>query len=335
MIRSEAKRRHDYRKEARLRDLVQAEPGRAQGYSRLAAWLARSGRPGQALDVLRRGLAVADRPADLDHLMGLMLCSAGTWESGVRHLERAVAREPARFAFVRDLALARAAAGRTAASVETLRDAVRLAGPQGRRLVWLLRLAERAVRESGGRPARRPPPPSREEAAVEQIVAREPEVAGALIPRKGAPGTLRREVLRAARRALAGLLAERPAHADLYFSLGLVAEELGEVDRAIDAAEKAIALNPTYVEACLLAVRMYRKSGRAERAEDRCRAAADLRPDWADVHVSLGRILHEQGRPDEAAVAYRRALDLGADSDEARRGVEAVASAGRPEGGGA
>jgi len=335
MHRSEAKRRHDYRKEARLRDLVQAEPGRAQGHSRLAAWLARSGRVGQAQDVLRRGLAAADRPADLDHLLGLMLCSAGAWESGVRHLERAAAREPARFTFVRDLALAQAAAGRTAASVETLRDAVRLAGAQGRRLVWLLRLAERAVMESGGRPARRPPAPSREEAAIEQIVTRDPEVAGALIPRKGAPGTPRREVLRAARRALAGLLAERPTHADLYFGLGRVAEELGELDRAIEAAEKAIALNPRYVEACLLAVRLYRKSGRADRAEDRCRAAADLRPNWADVHLSLGGILNEQGRPDEAAVAYRRALDLGADSDEARRGVEAVAAAVRSQGGGA
>ena len=333
MHRSEAKRRHDYHKEARLRDLVAAEPGRASAYSRLAAWLVRSGRSEQARDVLRRGLVAVDRPADLEHLLGLILFSGGAWEPGLRHLERAAGLEPARFTFVRDLALAQSAAGRTAAAVETLRTAVRLAGREGRRLVWLLRLAERAVRESGGRPVRRPPMPSREEAAVERMVARDPEVAAALIPRKGAPGTPRREILRAARRALARLLAERPGQADLYFGLGLVAEALGEVDRAIEAAEQAIALNPSYVEACLLAVRVYRKAGRAERAEDRARAAANLRPGWADVHLSLGNILGEQGRAQEAAVAYRRALDLGADSDEARRGVEAVAVGGRTEGG--
>jgi len=335
MRRTEAQRRHDYRKEARLRDLVQAEPGRPSAYARLAAWLVRSGRTDQACDVLRRGLAVVDRPADLEHLLGLILCRAGAWEPGLRHLEHAVALEPTRFAFVRDVALARAAAGRTAASIETLRTAVRLAGREGRRLVWLLRLAERAVRDSGGRLARRPPAPSREEAVIEQMVARDPEVAGALLPRKGAPGTPRREVLRAARRALARLLAERPGHADLYFGLGLVAEELGELDRAIEAAEQAIAINPSYVEACLLAVRLYRKAGRPERAEDRARAVADLRPDWADVHLSLGGILDEQGRAAEAAIAYRRALDLGADSDEARRRVETVAAGGRTEGGGA
>jgi len=326
MTASDAERRHDYREEARLRETVRAEPHRAETHARLAAWLVRAGRAAQAREALHRGLASADRPARLSHLLGLLFCGAGAHEAGLRHLEGAVRQEPGRFAYARDLALARGAAGRIASSVEALQEAVRLAGEEGEGLAWLLLLGERARREAGGRPERRPPMPSRVSTAVEQIVARDPEVAEALIPRKGAPGSARREALRGARRALAHLVAQRPSHADLYFGLSLVAEELGEVNRAIHAAEKALAINQGYVEACLLAVRLYEKSGRAEEAEARCRQAADLRPEWPDVHVRLGRLLRDQGRPTEAADAYRRALELGADSEEARAAVAAVAA---------
>jgi len=330
---SDAKRQHDYREEARLRGLVRAEPHRAETYCRLAAWLVRAGRSAQAREALHQGLASADRPARLHHLLGLLLCGAGGYEAGLRHLERAVRGSPGRFAYMRDLALARGAAGRIASSVEALREAVRLAGSQGQGLEWLVRLGERARSEAGGRPVRRPPQPSRRSAAIERIVARDPEVAEALITRKGAPGSTRRDTLRAARRALTRLAAGRPSHADLYFGLSVVAEELGEVNRAIEAAEKALAINAGYVEACLLAVRLYEKSGRADRAEARCRQAADLRPEWPDVHVRLGHLLRDQGRPAEAADAYRRALELGVDCDEARRAVAAVAAAGSPQGG--
>jgi len=329
----DGKRHHDYEEEARLRRRVRDEPHRPQSHGRLAAWLVRAGRPAQAREALREGLAAADRPARLAHLLGLLLCGAGDYETGLRHLERAARQEPTSFAYARDLALARGAAGRVASSLEALREAVRLAGSDGEALEWLVRLGERTRRETGARPGRRPPKPSRRTAAVEQIVARDPEVAEALIPRKGAPGAARRETLRAARRALSRLAAERPGHADLYFGLSVVAEELGEVNRAIEAAEKALSLNDHYVEACLLAVRLYEKAGRTERAESRCRRAADLRPEWPDVHVRLGRLLRDQGRSDEAAHAYRRALELGVDSDEARHAVAAVAERGAAEGG--
>jgi len=330
MTAHQARRQHDYREESRLREQVRAEPQRADAHAHLAAWLVRRGRWVQAREVLRQGLASAARPARLYHLLGLLLCGAGGFEAGLRHLEGAVRRAPERFEYVRDLALARGAAGRIASSLEALREAVRLAGGQGEKLTWLLRLGERAQRDAGGRHQRQPPQPSRRAAAIERIVARDPGVAEALISRKGAPGSTRRETLRAARRALSALAAQRPSHADLYFGLSLVAEELGEVNRAVEAAEKALAINKGYVEACLLAVRLYEKSGRADRAEARCRQAVDLRPEWPDVHVRLGRLLRDQGRPAEAADAYRRALDLGVDSEEARTAVAAVA---HPQGG--
>ena len=328
-----AKKPHDYREEGRLRNAISANAARPEGYGRLAAWLARAGRLAQAREALQDGLAHAGRPARLHHLLGLIVSGAGDWESGIRHLERAVVLENDRFEYVRDLAFARGAAGRTASSVAALGDAIRLAGADGQALTWLLRLGQRAMAEGGGRAARRPPTKSPHVAAVEKLVAREPEVVEALIPRKGVPGPAGRETLRAARRALVRLADEHVGYADLYFGLSVVNEELGELNRAIASVEKALGINPNYVEACLLAVRLYEKAGNAQRAEERCRHAAELRPEWADVHVRLGTLLRTNGRLDEAGEAYRRALDLGADGDEVRAYADAGAEAGPTQGG--
>ena len=324
---------HDYREEGRQRDAIAEAPSRPEGYSRLAAWLARAGRFAQAREALQDGLARAERPARLHHLLGLILAGAGDYESGLRHLERAVALEGNRFEYVRDLAFACGAAGRTAASAEALGKAIRLAGPRGQSLTWLLRLGQRAMSEAGTRPSRRPPVEVPEVAAVERLVARDPALVEDLIPRKGTPGQARRETLRAARRALVRLSEAHTEYADLYFGLSVVNEELGELNRAIDAAEKALAINPDYAEACLLAVRLYEKSGNPERAEARCRHAADLRPNWPDVHVRLGGLLRAQGRMDEAGEAYRRALDLGADGEDVRAYAAAATGSAVSEGG--
>ncbi len=325
-------RRHDYEKEAELRARVRSEPTLSRVHTELAAWLSRAGRLAQAREVLQAGLAVAERAAEIHHLLGLIFCGGGDYDSGLRHLARAVEKRPARFVFLRDLALAQGAAGRTASSVESLRQAVSLGSEGALRLGWLLHVGERVLADWGGRAERRPPQPSQRAAVVERIVSRNPEAAEALIPRKGAPGSKERETLRAARRALMRLAGQNPSHADLHFGLSLVAEQLGETDRAVEAAEKALTLNPHYVEACLLAVRLYEKSGEPSRAEQRCRQASRLRPRWADVHVRLGRILHEQGRAREAAEAYHQALRIDGGCDEARQSVATLEAALAEEG---
>jgi tetratricopeptide (TPR) repeat protein len=168
---------------------------------------------------------------------------------------------------------------------------------------------------------------------VESLVAREPEMAEALIAGREASDPRKREVLRAARQALRRLIARNPAYPDLYFGMSLVAEQLGEIDRAIEAAEKALALNPRYVEACLLAVRLYEKRGEPARAAQRCLTVTELEPQWLDAHLRLGHLLREQGRVRDAAEAYRRALEVKADCEEARHGLERLEAALAAEGG--
>jgi len=328
-------RRHDYEKEAALRNRAGAEPIQPQAHTELGAWLARAGRLSQAREALRTGLGRAGGSARIHHLLGLILAGAGDYASAMRHLERAAEQEPTRYDFLRDLALVQGAAGRTASSVESLHQAIGLGGEAAADLEWLRRLGEKALAESGARAERRPPQPPRHAALVERIVARDPEVAEALVSHPAKTGTDERETLRAARRALVRLAAQHPSYPDLHFGLSLIAEQLGEIDRAIEAAEKALAINPRYVEACLLAARLYQKSGKPAAAEAHCRRAAELRPQWIDTHLRLGHLLGEQGRTGEAAEAYRKALQINAQCEEARRGLETLAAAPAAGGGGA
>ena len=328
-------RRHDYDKEATLRARVQSEPGRPEVYSGLGAWLLRAGRLAQAREVLQAGLAQASRTARIHHLLGLIFAGAGDHDAGERHLARAVDQEPGRFEFLRDLGLVQGAAGRVTSSVETLRQAVGVGGDAAAGLAWLVRLGERAMAEMGAKPERRPPPRPRRAAVVERIVARDPAVAEVLAIRRTEFSPEERENLRAARRALARLAAQHPGYADVHFGLSLVAEQLGEMDRAIEAAEKALAINPRYAEACLLAVRLYQRGGRPDRAVEHCKQVTELRPGWLDAHLRLGGLMRDQGRAGEAAEAYRRALAVNGRCEEAKRGLEAAMAEAEAGGGSA
>jgi len=337
-------KRHDYSAEEILRDRIRMEPACDEGYLRLAAFLSREGFFVQARDVLREGLARAERTAPLEHMLGLVLAMAGQAERAERYLAKAAEQEPGNSQYLRDLALAQGMAGKTAVAAGSLRQAVALAGlhapvegdGQGGKateLDGLMRLADRALAEQGIRAERRPPKFSPRTALIENLITRDPELAEAFLPLKGGGPQPPRETLLAVRRALRRLVDQHPSYADLYFGLSLVADALGQIETAIRTAEKALALNPRYAEAALLAMRLYEKQGRRDLAAERCRRVTELRPGWLDAHVNLGRLLSEQGRREQAAEAYRKALELDAGCEEARLGLAAVGAAAGTQGG--
>jgi tetratricopeptide (TPR) repeat protein len=117
-------------------------------------------------------------------------------------------------------------------------------------------------------------------------------------------------------------VAQGVAYADAYNLLGL---SLALVDRpaeGLDAFDKALLLNPRYVEAHLNRAVLLGGMGRVEEAHEAYATAEELgRPDatgfpavvgnrLANAHAELGSQYREAGALDEAIAQYARALEL-------------------------
>ena len=106
------------------------------------------------------------------------------------------------------------------------------------------------------------------------------------------------------------VLAADPGHVDSLHNLGLLAQQTGRGDLALDLIARAVALRPD------LAVLHYSLGGalklqaRLDHAVGAYRQAIVLRPDYAEAHYNLANALRDQGRADDAASAYREVVRL-------------------------
>ena len=113
-----------------------------------------------------------------------------------------------------------------------------------------------------------------------------------------------------AKRGYEEVLATHPDHADSLHLLGVIAQQSGHFQVAVDLIERAIRVddrNPHFHnnlgQAC-------RALGRTEDAVGHYERALSLDPVNADASCNLGNTLLDLGRADEAIAAYRRALSL-------------------------
>ncbi len=130
--------------------------------------------------------------------------------------------------------------------------------------------------------------------------------------------------------------------------LGLIRQQQGDVDRAMDLVARAAVLRPDvsaiqaslaelclakgrYEDACrcarvalrsgpdnptlrLILGSALRALGNPEQAISELRRAVEIRPDWSAAHNELGNALRALGRGEEAKAAYRTAIRLVPDS---------------------
>jgi len=106
------------------------------------------------------------------------------------------------------------------------------------------------------------------------------------------------------------ILAAQPNHSDALHLLGVIADQAGRHDLAVDCIRRAIVLDPKNPGA-------YSNLGVALAALDRIdeamvsyRQALDLKYDSPETHVSLGNAFNKRMQFDEAIGAYRQALKL-------------------------
>ena len=106
------------------------------------------------------------------------------------------------------------------------------------------------------------------------------------------------------------VLGVEPDHADANHLLGVIADEVGRHEIAVQLISKAIKKNP--IDAayhCNLGNALH-EQGRLDEAVASYRKALAIKPDYAEAHSNLGNALHEQGRLDDAVASCRKALGI-------------------------
>ncbi len=105
----------------------------------------------------------------------------------------------------------------------------------------------------------------------------------------------------------------------------------GKLDLAVEAFQRAVALDPGYVNAyCDLGV-TYMRLERGPEAAAAFQRAVALAPEMSSLHANLGWALMVLGRSSEAEASARQALRLANDNPAAHRLLGHVLAAGGPE----
>jgi predicted O-linked N-acetylglucosamine transferase (SPINDLY family) len=123
--------------------------------------------------------------------------------------------------------------------------------------------------------------------------------------------------LRQAEQLYRQILQAEPHNADALHLLGVIAQQVGRNDAAIDFMTRALQFNPRLAEAHHNLGVVLKQQGRLAEAEASYRQALRLKPDYADAHNHLGNTLKQQGRLAEAEASYRQALRLKPDYADA------------------
>lgn len=108
------------------------------------------------------------------------------------------------------------------------------------------------------------------------------------------------------RRAIEG----NPDFADAYNNLGILLKEKGVLDDAMEYFGKAIKLNPSLYEAYINLGNTLKDKGLINDSLEVFRKAINLRPECWEAYYGLGTVLHYSGRIDDAIEKYNIALGI-------------------------
>ena len=104
------------------------------------------------------------------------------------------------------------------------------------------------------------------------------------------------------------VVALTPHNIKAHFNLGNVYQDNGDFEKAIKAYSRLLALKPDYVEVLNNMGNVLKKQGKFNRALEVYNKALQLKPDFAEVHFNVGNLFEEQNSFKEAIMAYKAAL---------------------------
>jgi tetratricopeptide (TPR) repeat protein len=104
------------------------------------------------------------------------------------------------------------------------------------------------------------------------------------------------------------LLGVQPDYFDALFLAGLIAEQAGRSDQAVEFLSKAVTANPNVAEAYYNRGVALGHAGRSEEAVASYDQAIALKPDYVDAFFNKGVTLAGLGQPTQAIESYDRAI---------------------------
>jgi|GEM_PF-6827441 len=107
-------------------------------------------------------------------------------------------------------------------------------------------------------------------------------------------------------RNASGLYRKTDKKAQMYFQLGNLRHDRGELEEAISEYRRAVEMEPEMALAYTRLGRMYSKKGFFEKAEKEHKKALELDPKLAEAHKNLGLCYDKQGLSGQAAKEFKK-----------------------------
>lgn len=109
----------------------------------------------------------------------------------------------------------------------------------------------------------------------------------------------------------------KPEEPDVYYNLGNVFKDIGELEEAINCYLKAIELNPEFIDAYNNLGVVLKNKGDYENSIKMFKKAIDLKPDYAGAIYNLGSVIYLKGQLDDAINIYKQVLKINPEFYEA------------------
>lgn len=101
-----------------------------------------------------------------------------------------------------------------------------------------------------------------------------------------------------------------PQKARPFMNLSVSLRSKGDIDAAIAASKRAIAIDPRFVNGFVGLAAAYDAKGELEKAAAQYNKAIQMLPDYSEVYNALGVVYLKQGKMNEAAEAFNESLRL-------------------------
>ncbi len=315
---------------AQFEEAASADPTSEAALIRVALAQWEAGKRDAAIETLRAGIAEDSESAEIHFQLGTLLSSEGHYEEAELRFTQVISLDAHHCEAYVSLALCYGANKSMAEATRCLKQAQRLR-PSDPRIGLLLAQALKALGESGQCSGIAAVMPLEQDtydlSGVEElagVIENEPDFVDAFMALT--PDETDQTLYSLLLQTLRVALERQPEHAELHFHCGQVLARLGRAQDAIEANEKAVAIDKRLTRALVELGKLYAQTDRRDDALLRLEQAIEAGAVYADVYYTLGNLHRDGGHVASARSAYRRALSINADYCDARLALESLSA---------